>query len=729
VSGRRSVVRSLVLVTTVVGLLTAVVGLAVVRQLERDTVLEGATAAQLATAERTAGVVDARIEMLQAKLRLLATREQLADLDQEASSELQVALRVTDLLEELELIDVDGQPRSGAAIDRVFVLEDAPVHDEAATLLEEERSRTFVPANGSPLLELSVPLESPPGTPVGALVARAELGLVADEVVQPLPTGGRASLVDGSGRVLVDRDSSRVAAGDRQPVAADLAGPDTWTVDQPSGTTVLAAAPLRAVEGAIVIEQLESDLVEGATTGLRGPAGVLLIVVIATVAAVIATGERLLRPLGPLAEAVGRLGAGELGVRVEAQGTGEVAELAEGFNTMAAGLEGRRRDLEEAERTARMSEERLRLVVEGVQDYAIVLLDVLGDVRTWNAGAERVTGVPAQAVLGRRLTDLADPDEPTIDPLAQATRSGRGEAEGWYRRPDGSRYWGQLTVTTLRREDGTPYGYAAILQDVTERRAGRLALEEALHREQEAAVELRRANELKDEFLAVAAHEIRTPLSAILGASRLLAAGPDPLPADETEEIVGLIWTHANDMHDIVERLLEFTQLQAGRVRLAPRPLELRPEVQSMVASVGRLLAEHEVEVVVPDATEVVLDAGLLRQVLSNLLSNAAKFSGVGTTVTVTADVADGWLAVSVRDRGIGIAPEDHERIFELFRQAEQHVPSSRGTGVGLAIVRRYVELAGGRIEVDSDRGRGATFTVHLPLAAAPGTAPPARDG
>jgi PAS domain S-box-containing protein len=501
----------------------------------------------------------------------------------------------------------------------------------------------------------------------------------------------------------------------------------TRSVEQPAGTTVLAAAPLRSIDGAIVIEQLEAELLEGATTGLQGPAGVLLVVVIATVAAVIATGERLLRPLGPLAEAVGRLAAGERGVRVEERGSGEVAELAGGFNTMTAALEARRGELEEAERTSRMSEERLRLVVEGVQDYAIVLLDVLGDVRTWNAGAERVTGVAAEAVVGRRLTDLADPDEPTIDPLAQATRSGRGEVEGWYRRPDGSRYWGQLTVTTLRREDGTPYGYAAILQDVTERRAGRLALEEALHREQEAAVELRRANDLKDEFLAVAAHEIRTPLSAILGASRLLGGGPDPLPADETEEIVGLIWTHANDMHDIVERLLEFTQLQAGRVRLAPRPLELRPEVQSMVAGVGRLLADHEVEVVVPDATEVVLDAGLLRQVLSNLLSNAAKFSGAGTTVTVTADVVDGWLTVSVRDRGIGIAPEDHERVFELFRQAEQHVPSSRGTGVGLAIVRRYVELAGGRIEVDSDRGRGATFTVHLPLAACSETPSPAR--
>lgn len=727
-SGRRSVVRSLVLVTTVVGLLTAVGGLAVVGHLERGTVLDSATAAQLATAERTAGVVDARIEMLQAKLRLLATREELADLDAAASSELQVALRVADQLEELEVFDPEGQPRVGAAIDRVFVPEDEPVLDDISTALDAERARAVAAAGAAPVLELSVPLEAPPGTVVAVLLARAELELVADEVVQPLPTGGRASLVDASGRVLVDRDSSRVEAGDQLALGAGLTDPETRSIDLPGGAAVLAGAPLRTVDGAIVIEQLESEMLEGATTGLQGPAGVLLIVVIATVAAVIATGERLLRPLGPLAEAVGRLGAGERGVRVQERGTGEVAELAGGFNTMAAALEARRRDLEEAERTARMSEERLRLVVEGVQDYAIVLLDVLGDVRTWNAGAERVTGVAASAVLGQRLTDLTDRDRPTIDPLAQATRTGRGEAEGWYRRPDGTRYWGQLTVTALRRDDGTPYGYAAILQDVTERRAGRVALEEALHREQEAAAELRRANELKDEFLAVAAHEIRTPLSAILGASRLLADGSDPLPPEETAEIVGLVWTHASDMRDIVERLLEFTQLQAGRVHLTPGPLDLRTEVEAVVVDVGRLLAEHEVEVVVPDDAEVVVDAGLLHQVLSNLLSNAAKFSGPGTTVTITADVADGWLTVAVRDRGIGIAPEHHERVFELFRQAEQPVPSSRGTGVGLAIVRRYVELAGGRIEVDSDRGRGTTFTVHIPCSAAPEVAVPTPE-
>jgi PAS domain S-box-containing protein len=725
VTGPRRVVTQLVLVTSVVGLLTGALGLGVVRQLERSTSLATSGDAALASAERTASVVDGRVGALLAQLELFATRGELAAFGDEAAAELAVALRVTDELDELTLYDSSGRPVAAAPDPPPDAAEPlAPVAPDGP---DGARARLDVDGD-APTLVLTAPIESPAGTRVGVLVARAAIAPVVDEVTLPASDDGRVALVAPDGTTVADGDRQRVIDGYRQPLDALPSQRPVARVDGADGPALLAAAPLTTLDAVVVVEVSEAAIDGADGAALRGPAGVLLAVVLAIVLAVIATGRRLLRPLGPLADGVRRLTAGERGVRVDEAGIGEVADLARGFNHMAAALELRQRDLEAAERGARLNEERLRLVVEGVEGYAIVLLDVLGDVRTWNAGAARVTGRGAEELVGRRLTDLAAADEPITDPVPAATRAGRGEAEGWFVRPDGSRFWGELTVTALRRDDGAVSGYAAILQDVTERRAARHALEEALLREQQAAAELRHANVLKDEFLAVAAHEIRTPLAAILGSANVLAPGPFALDPAEAEEIRRIIWHHANDMHGIVERLLDVTELQAGRVRIEPRAIALRETLAQVVRASAHDLADREVALDV-DAGEVVVDPRLLAHVAGNLVANAAKFSPPDAGVRVTAHVAGELLELTVTDEGPGIAPEDHERIFELFRQSSQTEPSARGMGLGLTIVRRYVELVGGEVTVESALGEGATFTVRLPLGPPAAQSVPSSGG
>jgi PAS domain S-box-containing protein len=706
--GSRSVVRQLVLVTSVVGLLTGAVGLGVVRSLERSVAVDGAAGAATASAQRTATTVDGRVGALLAQLSLFATRQELRDLDDEAAGELAVALPLAGPLEALSLHDADGVPLAGVgpggslAPAAVAAVRDGP-SVRAGTDARIQRADDVV------VLELVAAVADGGGELLGYVVGRTPLQRVAAEVLTPTRSGGRTIVVDHEGRVLADRDPARVSGGEVVDLEPFARGEDAVERREDGAQLVVAAAPLEAVTATVLVEQVVTD----PGPGLRGPTGVLLLVVLAIVLAVIATGRRLLRPLGPLAEGVSRLAEGERGVRVDETGRGEVAAVAHGFNRMAAALERRREELESAERAARVSEERLRLVVEGVEGYAIVLLDVLGDVQTWNAGAERVTGRRADEAVGRRLTDLAS--GPLHDPVVDATRTGRGAVAGWFDRPDGSRFWGELRVTALRRDDGAPSGYAAILQDDSERRAAREALEDALRRERDAAAELRRANELKDEFLAVAAHEIRTPLAAVLGASHLLAPGPDPLDPAEIEEVRRIIWHHASDLQGIVERLLDYTRLQADRIQLEPRPLRLDEELERVVRTLAPHLAEHEVVLEV-DPVEVILDLKLLEQVSSNLVSNAAKFAPAGTRITVAAGVREGWLEVAVSDQGPGIDPDDQERIFELFRQSTRTDASARGVGVGLTIVRRYVDLAGGEVTVDSAPGEGATFRVRIPV-------------
>ena len=711
-----SIVRRLLVLTVVAGLVTGVVGVAVVGVLAREDLRDEAAAANLAAAQRIATAVDARLSALRSQLQLLATRQPVATFT-DAETELAVALRASDDLDSLVLHDRSGRAVAASSSSRLLAVEELEPRPELiGSLTGSGPIASVVRDDGSlPSFELAVPVEDPPGRIVGALVGRAPAAIV----VQDSETGERgdgveAFLVESDGTLVAHPELDRVIEGEVYPLGEVFPEGRRVARLREDGDPLLAAvAPVDALSAAVVVEQPEATAVRslGSTTG--GVIAVFLAVIAAIVVAVALAGHRLLRPVRPLVEAVDRLGHGELGVRVEpSKGGGEVRVLADGFNRMAAALQARQRELEEAERAARRSEERLRLMVEGVEEYAIVLLDLDGRVRSWNTGARRLLGTDAESAVGRRLSSYFDPGEPPQDPLADTDAGRPGDVEGWCRREDGSRFWGRIVANALHDEAGEPYGYAVVLHDLTERHAARRATEDALEREQQAAAELRRTNELKDEFLAVAAHEIRTPLSAILGASHVLSREWGQLDEAERLRFRDMIEAHAQDMRALVERLLDMTRLQAGRVRVVPENVRLDEELKRDVQLVGSEIDGHEVVVEAPPVT-VHLDPQSLRHIVTNLLSNAAKFSEAGSTIRLAGAVDGDTVTVEVTDRGIGIAPEHREHIFELFHQTDDGT-LARGTGVGLAIVRRYAELTGGAVEVESTPGEGSTFRVTL---------------
>lgn len=263
---------------------------------------------------------------------------------------------------------------------------------------------------------------------------------------------------------------------------------------------------------------------------------------------------------------------------------------------------------------------------------------------------------------------------------------------------------------------GAVVGLRGIVQDLTTRHRGEVAVREALAREREAAEQLRAADRLKDEFLSTVSHELRTPLTAIVGLSSVLVSR-DVLD-DTAPDLIARVLRNAQEMSGMVERLLDFSRLEAGRVALHPVELNVATAVQECMDHAEGALTEHTVDLDVDPDLMAHLDADALTRVLVNLLINAAKFSPVGTIIHVTAREVGADLIVSVRDEGKGLAPADAERVFERFFQVEaDQRPGRRGTGVGLSIVQRYVEMCGGRVWVDSTLGAGTTVSFSVPTS------------
>ena len=242
--------------------------------------------------------------------------------------------------------------------------------------------------------------------------------------------------------------------------------------------------------------------------------------------------------------------------------------------------------------------------------------------------------------------------------------------------------------------------------------------------------ELETASQHKSDFLANMSHELRTPLNAIIGFSQVLREGMFGEINEKQEEYLEDILTSGNHLLALINDILDLSKVEAGQVELQIAPFSLHDALERGVVMVRERALEHGVQVAFAsgDGADVVTgDERRISQVIVNLLSNAVKFSPEGGAVDVHASQLNGEVHVSVTDTGPGIAPEDHDRIFEAFQQTEAGIQQREGTGLGLALSKRLVELHGGRIWVESEPGKGSTFVFTLPSRTAVTVAPGAR--
>ncbi len=380
-------------------------------------------------------------------------------------------------------------------------------------------------------------------------------------------------------------------------------------------------------------------------------------------------------------------------------------------------------DRKQAEAALRQSESRFRLVVESAKDYAIISLDLNGVVTSWNSGAERLLGYSEAEIIGRDGRIIFTPEDleqgKADREMHLALTQGQAENERWHLRKDGSRFWGSGLMMPLQDEAVTTQGFVKIMQDKTAQRQSEAEREQLLQQEQSAREAAERANRIKDEFLAVLSHELRSPLNPILGWTRLLQNGK--LDATRQAEALKTIERNAKLQSQLIEDLLDISRIMQGKLSLTAAPVSLTFVIFAALETV-RLAAEAKTIQITLDLDSTIApimgDAARLQQVVWNLLTNAVKFTPNGGQVTVELRQLNHLAQIRVIDSGKGINAQFLPHVFEYFRQEDGSTTRRfGGLGLGLAIVRQIVEMHGGTVEAKSaGENQGAAFIVELPM-------------
>jgi two-component system phosphate regulon sensor histidine kinase PhoR len=417
----------------------------------------------------------------------------------------------------------------------------------------------------------------------------------------------------------------------------------------------------------------------------------ILIALLATAAAAailsLAIGTTIMRPLGRLARAARSIASGNLSERVRPRPSGEVGELADAFNHMAESLQGL---------IAAASQERERLVAALNSSVdAVLAVDAEGRVAFANVAAERLFELSQEELVGKPFA-WAMPNEEVIEALRASRQDGQRETR-LVEHPNRQ----YLRVITTPIIGGGEWAALAVFHDLTD---------------------VRRVEQVRRDFVANVSHELRTPLASIKSVIETLEGGALDDPA-VARDFLSRADAEVDRLVQMVEELLELSRIESGELPLAQEPVQMAAVVADAVERLRPQAEKQGLSLTLeaaPDLPPVIGDAERLERVVVDLIHNAVKFTPAGGSVHVSAGLADGGVTVRVSDTGVGIAPEDLPRIFERFYKGGRS-RGGGGTGLGLAVVKHVVEAHGGTVSVESEPGRGSTFSFSIPASSPPG--------
>ena len=375
------------------------------------------------------------------------------------------------------------------------------------------------------------------------------------------------------------------------------------------------------------------------------------------------------------------------------------------------------------QKAVQQSEERFRLLVESMEDYAIFMLDPEGRVTSWNKGAERITGFRHEEIVGEQLARFYTPEDQAQGLAAQAlqhaAQEGRCEQEGWRVRKDGTRFWANGVISALLDEPMTLVGFSVVIRDLTERRR----VEEALR---ESELKLRQqAEELEQQLIASGrlvslgeitasmAHEFNNPLGIVMGFAQHLLTETDP--ASPHYQALKIINEETKRCQRIIQELLQYSRPKSAEAG----SIDVKQTIEKTLSLVAHHLYKQKIEAVaeIPAAlSPAYADGQQIEQVCLNLFLNAIDAMPEGGKLTVAvAEEPNGsdasTVVIRVADTGFGIEKKDLPKIFLPFFSAKK----GKGLGLGLPICERIVKNHGGRIEVESEPGNGTIFSIYLP--------------
>ena len=378
-----------------------------------------------------------------------------------------------------------------------------------------------------------------------------------------------------------------------------------------------------------------------------------------------------------------------------------------------------RRERQQAEELLQKSEARYRRIVHTSYE-GIWMIDSQSRTEFVNQRLSEMLGYPAQEMLGRSMFDFMDHADGIVveEILKWLKREGSDLKETQLRCKDGSYIWTLISARAIFSEQNEFLGAIAMLTDISDRKRTESERDRLFQLEQRARAEAEAANRIKDEFLAVLSHELRSPLNPILGWSKLLQSRK--FEQTELQKALKTIERNAKLQAQLIEDLLDVSRILQGKLNLKMIPVNLPSTIQAAMETV-RLAAEAktiQIETMLDPKGKVLGDSARLQQVFWNLLSNAVKFTPIGGKVNVQLECIDAQAQITVTDTGKGIHSDFLVHVFDYFRQGDSTTTRKfGGLGLGLAIARHLVEMHGGTISAESlGEEQGAIFTIRLPL-------------